>query len=434
MGFFLFLLVNAILFIRPTDFVPGLETVQVYVIAILACLATSATVIPGQLTSDSLKKRPITACVVAMLLTILLSSLVNLRIAAFFIDGIEFVKVLLFYLLLLGLVNTRERLRCYLLSVAGILTVPIGLALLQQYGYIYLTAFLSMGVDPDSGVRWVIEDGRLRGSGMFGDPNDVCLLINVGIMLSLYGVMSTRRALLKVLWVAPVALFGEALRQTGSRGGLLAFLASIAVLFVSRFGIRKGVLCAAVALPVTLTLFAGRQATFDVNSREDTASSAFSTGRRRWRCSRPRRFSASGPTSLKDLSTRLYTTHSSKLIRIWASSAAPSWWEHFTLPSADCSSSHCGLLVCPTNALDSMRPFIMGAMTGYVVTMMSTNHSYNVATYAILGMGAACIQLAADDQALPGKSPADRTMARVIVASIVYLVAMNIYIRLFCNF
>ena len=49
MGFFLFLLVTAILFIRPDDYFPGLESVQLYLIMILACLATSATVIPEQL-------------------------------------------------------------------------------------------------------------------------------------------------------------------------------------------------------------------------------------------------------------------------------------------------------------------------------------------------------------------------------------------------
>ena len=39
--FFLFILVTAILFIRPTDFVPGLEAVPLYYLAILPCLIVS---------------------------------------------------------------------------------------------------------------------------------------------------------------------------------------------------------------------------------------------------------------------------------------------------------------------------------------------------------------------------------------------------------
>ena len=142
MDFFLLLLLTGILFIRPTDFVPGLESAQLYLISILACLATSFQVVTAQLSVDSLRRRPITACVFGLLVVNSLACLANLRVDLLSTQSLEFLKVTLFFLLLVGLVNSRRRLRLYLLSLAGVLVVQIGLAVLQYYEYIHLSAFL----------------------------------------------------------------------------------------------------------------------------------------------------------------------------------------------------------------------------------------------------------------------------------------------------
>ena len=49
MGFLLFLIVNAVLFLRPGELMPELESLQLYQIAILACLACST---PGSCASS----------------------------------------------------------------------------------------------------------------------------------------------------------------------------------------------------------------------------------------------------------------------------------------------------------------------------------------------------------------------------------------------
>ena len=256
LSFFLFLLVTCVLLIRPTDFIPELGSL--YLIVISASLLTSWTVVTEQLSVGSLERRPITVGVLGLLAAMVLSILYNFRLEMLVTGAFDFVKVTLYYLLMVGLVNSPVRLRCYLLSVAGILIVPIGLAVLHYYGIIHHPAFV------------MVEEGRMGGTGMFGDPNDVCLLINVGIMLSLYGLMSGRGRLVRFLWVAPLALFAVALSSTGSRGGLLACLASIAVLFVARYGTRKGFLLMMVVMPVILGQFAGRQVDFSITDQSNT--------------------------------------------------------------------------------------------------------------------------------------------------------------------
>jgi O-antigen ligase len=433
MGFFLLILVTAVMLIRPTDYVPGLESVQLYLLMILACLVTSATVIPKQLSVDSLKRRPITACVVAMFLAFALSNLVNLRVDAFVDHGIEFAKVVLVYLLLVGLVNSLSRLRCYVLSVAGILCVPIGLSVLHYYHYINLPAFDPVYTDSE-GNSHLLEDGRMRGAGMFGDPNDLCLLINVGLMLSLYGVMNGRGKLVRFLWLAPTALFAEGLRATGSRGGLAAFLASIAVLFVSRFGIRKGLLIGAVALPVTLSLFGGRQVDFDLNSRENTGQLRIQLWSNALEVFKTSPIFGVGSHATQD---RIQKAVHNSFIQAYADLGfiggtilvAAFYHAYRRLFQLQRPSR---LVADPE--LDSMRPFILAAMTGYGITMMSTNHPYNVVTYAILGIAAAAIHLADADQPPPGESLDGGMMVRLICVSIFFLVGFYVYVGIFCRY
>src|SRR5262249_1425141 len=91
------------------------------------------------------------------------------------------------------------------------------------------------------------------------------------IMLSIFGFLSSRRGLSRIVWLAPLALFVFALHLTQSRGGLIAALASTVVLLLGRFGIRKGVLMAALALPLIFSQVGGRQSQIDLNDPESTA-------------------------------------------------------------------------------------------------------------------------------------------------------------------
>src|ERR1019366_8871364 len=77
-GFFLFVLVNAALFIRPAEIVPALVGWNIYEFLILACLALSIPAVLEQFTAKSLEMRPVTVCVLGVFLAILLSHLAQL--------------------------------------------------------------------------------------------------------------------------------------------------------------------------------------------------------------------------------------------------------------------------------------------------------------------------------------------------------------------
>ena len=434
MDFFLLLVVTGILFIRPTDFVPDLESAQLYLVSILACLATSFQVVTAQLSGDSVRKRPITACVFGLLVVNTLACLANLRFDLLFTQSLEFLKVTLFFLLLVGLVNSPRRLRLYLLSMAGVLLVQVGLAVLQYYEFIHLSAF----VHPSTGQSFWIAfgDGRLRGpaAGMFGDPNDLCLLINVGIMLSLYGALSTRGILMRVMWLGPLALYVSALRLTGSRGGFMAAVAGVAVLFVSRFGIRRGALLAAIALPLIFTQVGGRQTELNVSDRENTAQLRIQLWSNAMEVFKSSPLFGAGPNQTMEVMNKgvhnSFIQSYSDMGFLGGTLFVGVFYHAFRRLFQLQWRSNPGT----DPELAFMRPFIMAAMTGYVMTTMSTNHTYAVSTYAILGIAAAHIHLADADQPPPGESVDGRMVRRFLSVGILFLTLSILYIKVFVNY
>src|SRR5262245_38701086 len=136
LGFGLFILVNAVLFIRPAEVVPDLEKAPIYEVVILACLAVSLPSVLEQLSPAALSGRPITVCVLGLLAAVMLSHLSHFSPGAAYDAGFAFAKVVVYYLLLVGLVNTPGRLRCFLLWLVGFVVVLTLLALLQYHGVI----------------------------------------------------------------------------------------------------------------------------------------------------------------------------------------------------------------------------------------------------------------------------------------------------------
>src|ERR1700692_3323170 len=76
--FLLFVLVNALIFIRPIDVFPSLENWPIFEVPFYACLVLSFRRVIEQLTPRSLTARPITDCVVGLLAAVILSHLSHL--------------------------------------------------------------------------------------------------------------------------------------------------------------------------------------------------------------------------------------------------------------------------------------------------------------------------------------------------------------------
>lgn len=270
MGYPLFLLVTAIIFIRPTEIFADLQGVQLYFYTILICLLASVPDILKELEGRRLARNPITVCVLGVWVGAVLSQIAQGSIYDARVYGFEFLKVISYYLLLVSLITTTARLHAFLAWLLFCVSITTTLILLNFHGAISLPAldpYLRREMDSLSGQPYIII--QLRGSGIFNDPNDLCLLLSTATIITLYFLGNRRLGPARIAFLGPLGLFGYGIALTRSRGGFLAMAAGIFLLLVSRYGGRRGLALAGLALPILFTLFAGRQT--DISTSEGTS-------------------------------------------------------------------------------------------------------------------------------------------------------------------
>ena len=133
MGYFLFLLVTATLFIRPAEISESIIGWPIYECVILACLAASISPVLKQLSAKSLFENPITACVMGPAgggRPVAFGSL-GPRYAR--ISGLMFFKIAVYYLLLVANINSEMRLRSFLGWLLLLIALVAVLSLLGAY-------------------------------------------------------------------------------------------------------------------------------------------------------------------------------------------------------------------------------------------------------------------------------------------------------------
>ena len=93
---------NATLFVRPAEIVPALYEWPIYAVITSIALALAFGRVVEQLSPQSLAERPIATCVLGVLMAIVLSQLTGHSFWAARTSGLEFLKVVLYFLLLIA--------------------------------------------------------------------------------------------------------------------------------------------------------------------------------------------------------------------------------------------------------------------------------------------------------------------------------------------
>src|SRR4051794_35891200 len=100
MGFWLFLLLNTVLLIRPEELLPDIAGLRLYLMVISLCVLTAAPQLIDALQPHRLGERPITVCVLGVWCAGILSQVVRGQVGEALDFAGEFGKVVLYYLLL----------------------------------------------------------------------------------------------------------------------------------------------------------------------------------------------------------------------------------------------------------------------------------------------------------------------------------------------
>lgn len=431
-AFVLFLITNAVIFLRPTDWVPGVEQFPLYqILMILTLLAWLPTF---HLTAAM--KSPLGICVCLLLPAVVLSHLSHLNIFLARTNGPEFTKRLIYFLLIAGLINSPIRLRTFLRWITPCIVGLTVLGLLQYHGvidYPALRAFQewdkSDRIDPNTGAPMVLL--RLCSVGIFNDPNDLCLILCFGFMLSLYWLHDGRQRGWKIRWLAFAAMFLWAIYCTHSRGGFLALIAAVVVFLACRFGIKKTLPACVLLIPLLLLLYSGRQT--EISTSQETAQDrihlwsdglqmfksapAFGIGMNQF----AERVNLVAHNSYLQCFTELGFFGGTLFLGAFVYAA----WALYRL-------ARLGPFMAD-DRLTRFRPYLLGSFAAYVIGYMSLSRAYIEPTYLMLGLVAVYLALA--ERQRPGAMPPMtwRLAGWGLCMGVAFVLGMYLFVRIFAR-
>ena len=430
-GFLLFLLVNATLFVRPAEIIPGLVGWNIYEFLILACLAASFPAVLHQFTARSLEDRPVTVCVLGLSLAMILSHLAQMDVGNAAVHGVDFFKVVLYYMLFVGLVDSPARLRTLLFWITVFGTVTVGLAVLQYHGVITLpnlSQIVEGARDAATGAEGKIV--RLTGSGIFHDPNEVGVLISVLIVLGLYWLTDRRSGAVRFLWVGPLVLCVYAIGITQSRGALLALLAGLSVVLVARFGWRTALPLGAFVVAALLLFLAGRQT--DLSTSEGTAQDRiqiWSDAVMTWRYAPL--FGVGRDVFVQEEGLVAHNSYLQCFVELGLFGGML-FLGAFYLGVVQLGRLGDRRKHAPLDPeMARLHPYVFGVVAAWVVGMVSLTLCYIVPTYTVLALATAYSRTAPVRPALPAPRFDLRLLGRLLAVAAAGFVVLYLFVRLF---
>jgi len=431
----LFLLLNATLFMRPADIFPQVEGLPIYEVLILACIASQSSKLLEQIRYSSLIENPISLCLLVMFFAVVASNVWNGDYWRAQMTGTEFAKVVVYYFLFVATVDSSHRMRTFILLMAICGLILTTLSLLEFHNLIDLPAVAPQWErqaynDPITHKQAIVC--RLEAAGIFSNPNDLARLLVIGITICIYAMAQVGSILRRSLWVLPLAVFTYALKLTYSRGGLLALIGGIVVLFHAKFGGKKSIVFAILFLLPALYLFGGRQTDLETDT-------------------------GSAQSRIKLWSKGLVAMRSSPVFGIGAGTYKNMAGNHahnsfvetyvetgffggtiFTGAFYVAIAGLYGLKADEMKQRDAdlwrLRPYILSIVIGNVVGQLSSARGYSILTYVMLGLAAAYIRLAPAQTSGTAYRVTPALVRRILIVSVISLLTIHFYTKFNARF
>ena len=437
MSYFLFLLVTATLFVRPAEIVPAVYGWPIYEYLILACLAVSLPGVLRQLSRKSLSENPITACVLGLWAAVVLSQLSRFWVGGAWQSGFMFFKIVVYYLLLVAVVDSEERLKSFLRWLFLFICVVVVIGLLAWYNVIQIPGMEALQqrmVDRETGAESILP--RMRSTGIFNDPNDLAMILVGGVVIGLCLFADQASGVLRPLFLLAAGVFAYAIFLTQSRGGLLALMAALLSLCHARWGWKRAALVAAVALPLLLVAFKGRMTSFGNAMGDDTGQSRvqlWSAGLQLFKQSPlfgigcgnyADEAGAVAHNSFLHAFTELGFFGGALFLGAFAAALV---MLYRLRGLSQFSFDENGTV--PLGRIVPLLPYLTALLAGSAVSMFSLSRNYFVPTYLVLGLATAYVQIACGQtQLLPLRFDA-WFLKRLALGGVCFLAAIYIFVR-----
>jgi O-antigen ligase len=429
--FGLFVLVSGVLILRPADVFPSLLGLPIYEVCILACIAAAAPALLRNL-PRGLTTEPVSVCVFGLVGAIALSQLSHGEIGAAVTESAEFAKILVYYLLLVVVVDTPQRLQQFLWWLTVFIVAHAALAVMQYHGLLDLPAMAAM-TEPyfDREAGEYVTTIRLVGGGIFNNPNDVSRILVVGMVLAAYWLRDAQAVFQRPVWLGALVLCGYALTLTKSRGGMIDLVVTVVVLLRSAFGGREGVILSVVALPVLFLLFAGRQT--EISTSEGTAQLRIQFWSQGFSAVQEAPLFGIGSNRFNEIASGHQEAHNSfvhayvDLGLVGGTLFTGAFYFPLWLPR-QLDRTRSG---APRPELQKLRPYLSAILAGYAAGLLSSSRVYTPTTYVLIGLMAVWIRLSlAGSSHMPPPKFDGRLAARLAAVGAAFLVVLYSYTRL----
>lgn len=259
LAFLLLLGVCAAMILRPAELFPVLNVIPIYESLILGALLCGVAGLKRHFQWRHLTQQPAMLCVIGVLIAIALSHLQRFYLHGVKEGSIDFLKVLLLFGLIVSQTDTVSRLKTLLAVVAITATITVTMCVLDFQGLVDFEFITHISdVDGVTDANQLARVSRMRGTGIFQDPNDLSLLIVFSGVIWAAILWDRSLGPLRFASLGPLVLLLTGLLCTRSRGGLLAAVGAMLAIAVSRYG-RKAAIVAGLLCLGALPLIAGRQ-------------------------------------------------------------------------------------------------------------------------------------------------------------------------------
>jgi putative inorganic carbon (HCO3(-)) transporter len=433
-AFAAFLVVNAFLFLRPSDIYAPLYGVEIYQYVIGLCMLLAVPALIELFSGGRLGSMPAAACVLGLLPVVFASSLVNVGPEEALGHVVAFAKIIAYFLLLLALVTTPRRLKVFVGFLVFFAAVMAILSVLDFYKVIELIRPKEI-----NGHKITLERDRMYGPGLFGDPNDLCTILVTMLLLAAGLLTDSRSGAARVLWLIPCGLLAFGFVLTQSRGGLIAMLAGAGLYIRLRYGWGRAVALGALGVPVLLLFaVAGRQG--GLSTKAETATQRIQLWSDALVMFKGQPVLGGGYDQFAKggrlLAHNSYMQFFAELgfvggtLFVSAAALSVAGLYRLTLPRRPRGVRVPVTPVVTDPTLRHYHPFLAGAVTAYCTGMFSLSLNYLVSTYTIFGLAATFLSMAETAPPRAAVRFGLELLFRLAIFAVAVVVMMFVFVRL----
>ena len=221
LNYFLFL------YIRPQEFTTAFQEIPIILIVVVVTFAVM--IARAVLDRKSMVNSPQNIFIIWIYGAVMFSQMAQMYFGGVIKTATDFLHIVLSYFFIVNLTDSEKKLK---ISLYAIILLSI---------YLSIAGIVQFHMGSSFGVETVQAERRIRGLGIFGDPNDLAMALLIAMPFLILKIQSRTTNLKRFLMVCLLIVLLYAMFLTNSRGGMLGFMTLMGMIFIRKYGKSVGI-------------------------------------------------------------------------------------------------------------------------------------------------------------------------------------------------